>query len=194
MKALTTETRHGSYLAMAGPVRVRPPTEEDAAAIHALIEKSPPLDTNSCYAYLLQAWHFAETCALAEIAGLPAAYVSAYIPPRQPDTLFIWQVVVAREFRRLGLARQLVQELLRRPACAGVQFITTTVTVGNMESEQLFRKLARSLRSELGISQCMSSTLFEPTRHPSERLFRIGPLTRQHSANDKEVRHEPEHF
>jgi L-2,4-diaminobutyric acid acetyltransferase len=191
---MKTEPRHGGYLAMAGPVRIRPPTENDAAAIHELIENSPPLDLNSCYAYLLQAWHFAETCALAEIAGLPAGYVSAYIPPRQPDTLFIWQVVVARKFRGLGLARNLVKTLLRREACRAIRYITTTVTVGNNASVQLFRTLAASLEGHLDISHGISSSLLKPADHPSERLFRIGPLRQQLLANDKEFHHETEHL
>ena len=62
------DIRRKAYLAMAGPdtaPRLRPPTPADGAALHALIRNSPPLDLNSCYAYLLHGLHFADTCVLA---------------------------------------------------------------------------------------------------------------------------------
>ena len=171
------EAHYSSYLAMAGPARIRPPLEKDAALVHALIENAPQLDTNSCYTYLLQAWHFADTCAYAEIAGIPAGYVAGFIPPRQPDILFIWQIVIAPPLRGTGLAREMVQHLLQRPACSVVRHIETTVARGNADSERFFRKLGAALGTTLTISERLPAIYFRPSAHASEQLFHIGPIS-----------------
>ncbi len=50
-------------------VQFRKPKLEDGLAIYHLIQASPPLDVNSSYLYFLQASHFADTCAVAEVDG-----------------------------------------------------------------------------------------------------------------------------
>ncbi len=167
---------YDGYLAMAGPLRMRPPREKDAATIHALIDRAPQLDSNSCYTYLLQAWHFADTCVTAEMRGAPVGYVSAFIPPTQPDTLFIWQMLVVPQCRGAGLARGMVLDILQRPIAAPLRHIESTVAHGNDESEQFFRKLARHLNAPLRVSERLPSELFKPGEHEGERLFHIGPF------------------
>ena len=118
-----------TYFAMAGNdnrLLLRPPSPDDGAAIYELIKNSPPLDLNSCYAYLLQGLHFADTCVVAKDSdNTVAAYVSAYILPNQPNTLFVWQVAVDKAYRGQRLAPQMIQHLLQRPVCAKVQYIET---------------------------------------------------------------------
>jgi L-2,4-diaminobutyric acid acetyltransferase len=81
------------------PIKTRPampelrePTSEDGAAVWQLIKDCAPLDRNSLYCNLLQCDHFASTCVAAELDGDIVGWVSGYIVPDSPDTLFIWQV------------------------------------------------------------------------------------------------------
>ena len=69
-------------------VKFRSPSALDGTAITALIENSPPLDTNSAYCNLLQCSHFAQTCVVAESNNQILAWLSAYIPPEQQDHIF----------------------------------------------------------------------------------------------------------
>lgn len=175
------DTRRHAYLAMAGPAGrylLRPPTIRDGATLHSLIQRCPPLDPNSCYAYLLHGLHFSDTCILAEHAdhGV-AAYISAYLPPGRPDTLFVWQVAVDAHHRGAGLARTLLHNLLARPACAGVRWLETTVSPGNLPSTHLFESLARELGCSCTVSELFAVTDFGAANHEAEHLFRIGPLT-----------------
>lgn len=173
------DARRHAYLAMAGP-RLRPPTPADGAALHDLIRRSPPLDLNSCYAYLLHGLHFADTCVLAETEtgtgpGI-AAWISAYLPPGRPDTLFVWQVAVDAGHRGRGLARTLLLHLLQRPACADVRWLETTVSPDNLPSRRLFEGLARELGCACHISDLFSAADFGAQHHEAEQLFRIGPI------------------
>ena len=74
---------------------LRAPRKPDGARIWALIRSIEALDDNSMYCNLLQCSHFASTCALAEIDGKPVGWISGYLPPEKPDTLFVWQVARA---------------------------------------------------------------------------------------------------
>jgi L-2,4-diaminobutyric acid acetyltransferase len=166
------------YLATAGPAAwvLRPPDPGDGAALHALIASSPPLDLNSCYAYLLHGLHFADTCLLAECDGELLAYVSAYRPPGRADTLFVWQIAVAARVRGQGLAHLLLEQLLARPACRAVRWLETTVTPDNTASARLFRGLARARGCACRVSELFSRECFGAGTHAAEQLFRIGPL------------------
>jgi L-2,4-diaminobutyric acid acetyltransferase len=169
--------------------QLRPPDPGDGAALHSLIKNCPPLDPNSCYAYLLQGLHFADTCVLAEADGTLAGYVSAYLPPNRPDTLFVWQVAVAEAARGQGLARSMLQELLRRPACRALRFLETTVSPGNLASTRLFQGLAQALGCACTVSDLFPAALFGADGHDAERLFRLGPFPAQHTPHRKEELH-----
>jgi L-2,4-diaminobutyric acid acetyltransferase len=180
------DARRSAWLATAGTddrLRLRAPTPADGAALHDLIRRSPPLDLNSCYAYLLHGLHFADTCVLAEGDAGPAAYISAYIPPRQPDTLFVWQVAVDAGQRGRGLARTLLLHLLDRPACTGVRWLETTVSPDNAPSARLFHGLADTLGCPCTVSDLFSAADFGGAHHPAEQLFRLGPFVRSREDN-----------
>ncbi|WP_209426418.1 diaminobutyrate acetyltransferase [Pararhodobacter sp. SW119] len=120
----------------------RKPAPEDGSNVWALIRACEPLDDNSMYCNLIQCDHFADTCILAELDGVPVGWVSGYLLPDAPDTLFVWQVAVAKEARGLGLASQMLDRLLSREDMAGVLHLKTTITRDNKASWALFGSLA----------------------------------------------------
>lgn len=148
----------------------------DGSRVHALIASCPPLDPNSLYCNLLQCTHFCDTCILAEMDDTLVGWISAYRPPREPDTLFIWQVAVAAEARGRGLAMHLIKALLARPACADVRRIRTTVTPDNRASWAMFRSLARDLGAGLSDTPWLLADAHFGGSHASEHLITIGPL------------------
>lgn len=157
---------------------LRPPTPADGAALHQLIRHCQPLDLNSCYAYLLQGLHFADTCVVASDEDGLAAYISGYIPPAQPDTLFIWQVAVAMQARGQGLALRMLQHVLARPACRSVRWLETTVSPDNQASSRLFQRLAARLDCRCEVSELFPASAFGAgSTHAAEPLYRIGPFT-----------------
>lgn len=157
-------------------LKLRSPTARDGLAVHALIASCPPLDANSAYCNLLQCTHFAEFCVVATADGEIAGWVSSYLPPDQPDTLFVWQVAVASTARGRGLGQRMLIELLERDVCHAVRWIKTTITAGNRASWALFTALATRLGARVEDAPWLIEGSHLPVGHATEHLVTIGPL------------------
>jgi L-2,4-diaminobutyric acid acetyltransferase len=157
-------------------IALRAPRAEDGAAVYQLIAECPPLDTNSMYCNLLQCAHFSATSVAAELNGELVGFISGYIQPDQPDTLFIWQVAVGEKARGQGLAGRMLKEILARPACAAVRFIETTITPDNRASWALFESLTNKLGTEIQRSVMFERQQHFAGQHETEMLARIGPV------------------
>jgi L-2,4-diaminobutyric acid acetyltransferase len=158
---------------------LRKPDSTDGASLHRLVSQCPPLDPNSVYCNLLQCTHFRETCVAAELDGELQGFISAYIIPDRPDTLFIWQVAVGEDGRGRGLASQMLEHILQRPVCSGVNWLETTITSDNGASKALFQRLAANRRADLQETLIFDSERHFDGAHDSEWLTRIGPLGAQ---------------
>jgi L-2,4-diaminobutyric acid acetyltransferase len=164
-------------------IRLRHPAVRDGLAIWHLIGEAGTLDQNSTYAYLAICRDFADTCVVAEPADVSSGagqqlygFVTGYLPPRQPDALFIWQIGVAPAARGAGLAGRMLQHLLLAPACHAVSHLITNVTPSNAASRALFHGLARRLDARLEEEDGFDAGLFPEPGHEPERLLRIGPF------------------
>jgi len=154
-------------------IGLRQPRSEDGAAVWALVRDCPPLDTNSIYCNLLQCDHFADTCIVAERAGEVVGWVSGYIPPSTPDTLFIWQVAVSEAARGAGLGRRMLTSLLNRRACAGVSRLQTTITHDNAASWALFTSFAARTGGKLTSAPHFERRAHFDDRHATEHMVTI---------------------
>ena len=160
-----------------GPV-LRAPSLDDARHVHALVQACPPLDVNSLYVYLLLSHHHAETCVVAQGAdGLLQGFVSAYVPPKTPDTLFVWQVAVHERARGTGLGGKMLSHVLERTALTGISYIETTVGPDNTASRAMFASLARKRNTQIAESALFEMHHFGHEAHEEERLLRLGPLS-----------------
>lgn len=173
---LSSQGRLGDKISGAPALEIREPRPRDGSAIYDLIKNCPPLDENSMYCNLLQASHFAETSALAEVDGEPYGFVSAYIHPKDPSILFIWQVAVHADARGMGLAKKMLSDILNRAVCEGIERLQTTITRDNKASWGLFKSFARDLGAD-----CHDEVLFRQKDHfkgaqDSEHLLTIGPF------------------
>ena len=156
-------------------VSIRMPEAKDGKDIYALVKESGTLDANSEYAYLLLGEHFKETCVIAEEGGKLAGFVSAYIPPNQPDVLFVWQIAVSESFRRRGLGRAMIYDIMKRKSCENIKYIHVTISPSNSASRSLFTSLARDLDTSIREQSMFQSDYFSD-QHEDEPLFVIGPF------------------
>lgn len=163
---------------LSASITIRQPRSEDGPRVWRLIAETDSLDDNSIYCNLLQCTHFAGTCALAEIDGEIVGWVSAYIPPEQPDTCFVWQVCVASAARGQGLARRLVEAVLARPACKNVTALQSTITDANAASWALFGSVAKGLGADLERAPHFTREDHLAGRQDTEFLVTIGPFAR----------------
>ncbi|MDX8356545.1 MULTISPECIES: diaminobutyrate acetyltransferase [Sphingopyxis] len=157
-------------------MQFRKPVATDGPAITALIAACPPLDRNSRYFNLIQCTHFADNCIIAERGGRILGWISGHRPPSEPSAFFVWQVAVAPEGRGQGLASRMLDELLTRPAQAGVTHVLATITADNAASWALFHGLARRHDTTLDRSIVFERDAHFAGVHPSEFQARIGPF------------------
>lgn len=148
----------------------------DGYQLHQLVAASPPLDTNSVYCNLLQCQHFAETSVAALSGDKLIGFISGYLLPSDPETLFIWQVVVADKARGNGLAKRMLNWLVDQPSTESARHLITSITPDNQASWMLFEGLAQAWQA-----QASKSMLFERERHfanlhDDEYLLRVTPL------------------
>lgn len=145
-------------------------------AVFGLILNSPPLDTNSSYCNLLQCSHFAKTSVAAFKDDNLLGFISAYILPDKPNTLFIWQVAVAENARGCGLASKMLLHILSRSNCRHIEYLETSITEDNQPSWNLFRGFARNHNADFKTSEWMDKSKHFAGQHESELLVRIGPF------------------
>ncbi len=160
-------------------IEFRTPIATDGSGVHELVSRCPPLDVNSTYCNLLQCTHFAATSVVAESAGVLSGFVSGYLLPLDPTTIFVWQVAVAPECRSQGLAVAMLSSLLSRDVCRKVTSLETSITRANHPSWQSFRALARTLGTNVVTEPWLSRVTHFSSRHESEYLVRIGPIVHE---------------
>ncbi len=151
----------------------RTPERGDGAAIWQLIRDCGPLDDNSMYCNLLQCDHFAETCVVAELDGEIVGWVSGYIVPGEPDTLFVWQVAVSAAARGRGVGKRMLGELLKRDVCRQMRRLKTTITRDNRASWALFGAFAEAVEGGLQREAYFKRDEHFEGRHDTEHLVTI---------------------
>lgn len=168
------------------PVRLRRPNDGDGYALHQLVARCQPLDTNSVYCNLLQCADFADTAIAAETAsGELVGFISGYRPPSRPDTLFVWQVAVDASMRGQGLALRMLLALVERVAADGVRYLETTISPSNGASQALFRKAFSLLGIDAETRVLFARTTHFAGQHEDEVLYRAGPLAATESLKEE---------
>ncbi|MDX1483606.1 MAG: diaminobutyrate acetyltransferase [Alphaproteobacteria bacterium] len=174
--AISETCSRGSAAPLSARYTFRQPSADDGEAIWRLIASCPPLDENSLYCNVLQCSHFSGTCVVAERDGKPQGWLSAYIPPEEPNTIFVWQIAVHENARGEGLGRQLIAHLLARPRIRHMNYLKATVTPQNKASWALFRSVAKERNARITSEEWLQRDRHFGGRHESEFLISIGPF------------------
>jgi L-2,4-diaminobutyric acid acetyltransferase len=148
------------------------PVAGDGGRIWEVARAAGGLDVNTSYAYVLWVRDFASTTAVARDGDRVAAYCTGYLRPEAPDTYFVWQVAVHPDYRKRGLGRAVLDELVAR---TGARALEATVTPGNLASQRLFAAFAQAHGATLETSPLFAASDF-PDEHDPEDLLHIAPL------------------
>lgn len=154
----------------------RMPTEEDGKAIWTLVKETGVLDLNSSYSYLMWAKFFDQTSVVVEANEEIVGFISGFIQPNAPNTLFIWQVAVDALQRKKGLASRMLEAILHRPESRNIRYLKATVSPSNKASAALFQRLAKNLQTQCKVSSFFTEDQFPGKGHEDEDLFTIGPF------------------
>ncbi|WP_043808460.1 diaminobutyrate acetyltransferase [Rhodococcus triatomae] len=154
-------------------INCRRPTVDDAIRIWEIARDSRVLDLNSSYAYLLWCRDFHDTCVVAELDGRVVGFVTGFVRPADPGTLFVWQVAVDESARGHGIAASMLGDLMDHLAHQGISRLETTISPDNTASIALFTALARNRYTTITKRELFTPSHF-PDSHESEELYIIG--------------------
>ena len=158
-------------------ITFREPLVDDADSIWNLVKNNKPLDENSKYLYILLCHEFSNTCVLAESTSKIVGFASTFVSPKNPDTLFVWQVAVDKNYRNKGIAQDLVSQSLRRVG-PSIHYVHATVTPSNTASLKFLQNFAKELNAPLSTCSLFTKSVLGKD-HEQEDLVRIGPIPKQ---------------
>lgn len=155
-------------------ISFRTPKTNDGKYLWKIAKASKTLDLNSAYHYLIMCRHFGKTCIIAEQEGEVVGFVTAYIPPDLPDTIFVWQVAVDEKHRGKGLGVQMLVSLYKNLKLLNIKHLEATINPSNQASIKLFTAVARELKAFFKFEkEFFSATHFGENVHEPEILFHI---------------------
>src|SRR5699024_4097698 len=155
----------------------REPTDSDGKEMYRIVEESKVLDVNSSYSYLLWSKFFSKTSIIATCDDKVIGFVSGFLQPDSPDTLFVWQVAVDSYFRDYAFATKLIRQLINQvDEKIDVKYLEATVTPSNIPSSKLFQGLAKKNDTDCSIFECFKEEHFPDPEHEAVMTYRIGPL------------------
>lgn len=157
-------------------IHFRKPTENDGSEMYRIVKQSKVLDVNSPYSYLMWSKYFRKTSIIASCENEVIGFVTGFLQPETPNTLFIWQVAVDEKYRGHGLATKLIEQLLVRLRKENVTYLEATVTPSNIPSSNLFKGIAKKQKTNCTIFECFSENQFPDGNHERELTYRIGPF------------------
>lgn len=146
----------------------RVPTAADGLRMWEIARDSKVLDLNSEYAYVLWGQEFAESSVVVESDGGVVGFVTGFIRPGEPETIFVWQVGVDSNQRGKGLAKRMLHEIMDRLAPTGVVQLRTTVSPDNEASKRTFGALARERGLALTREDFISAELLGEGHEPED--------------------------
>lgn len=158
----------------AEPIRMDRPRADDGRDLWRLAGDCE-LDVNSPYCYVLWCRDFAGTSVVARDGHTVVGFVTGFVRPGQPDTLFVWQVAVDGAYRGRRIGRRMLDHLGLVMAELGCRHMEATVTPDNAASMRMFESFARAHEAPFTWTAGFGSEMF-PDHHQPEALIRIGPL------------------
>ncbi|HHU39551.1 MAG TPA: diaminobutyrate acetyltransferase [Propionibacterium sp.] len=150
----------------------REPTAADGQRMWEIARDSGVLDLNSSYAYVLWGAEFAGSSVVVESEGRVVGFVTGFLRPSEPDSIFVWQVGVDADQRGKGLAARMLHALLDRLAERGVVRLRTTISPDNEASQRTFGAVARDRGMTLSSEDYLSADLLGEGHEP-EDLYTI---------------------
>jgi L-2,4-diaminobutyric acid acetyltransferase len=156
-------------------IEIGAPSVADGVRMWELAVASGVLDAKPRYAYALWCRDFAQTSVVARRDGEVVGYVTGYMRPEAPSTVFVWQVCVSSAAQGAGVGGRMLDAVFA--AAPGADRMETTITPDNESSIALFAAFAK--RNGLTVDR---SDLFGHDElgddHEPEHLYSIRPATK----------------
>ena len=121
-------------------MKIRTARPEDAGEIHGFIGKIEGLVQHPGHFYSIMARYFGDSFFLMEEDSRIIGLVWGFISQMDTDTLFLWQIGVAGEYRGKGVSYRLLDRFISYAREKGCMRVRATVETGNFASWKMFEK------------------------------------------------------
>lgn len=159
-----------------GPeIGIGPPSVTDGVRMWELAAASGVLDVKPRYAYALWCRDFARTSVVARRDGDVVGYVTGFLRPEMPSTVFVWQVCVSSAAQGAGVGGRMLDAVFT--AAPGVDRMETTITPDNDSSIALFTAFAKRQGLTVDRSELFGHDVLGADHQP-EFLYSIRPATK----------------
>jgi len=138
---------------MKNQIKIRPLGKSDIPKLQSLIKKH--LDLKEKWVYKGEPWYywtlsnlFSETCLVAENGKGIVGFVAAYKDQHTNKEIFIEDLLVDHEVRRVGLGTKLISELIKRAKVIRCDSIWGTIDPKNKVSLSFFKSFGFENRTK----------------------------------------------
>lgn len=153
-------------------IEIGAPSLADGVRMWELAVASGVLDAKPRYAYALWCRDFARTSVVARRDGDVVGYVTGFLRPEMPSTLFVWQVCVSSAAQGAGVGGRMLDAVFA--AAPGADRMETTITPDNGSSIALFRAFAKRQGLTVDRSELFGHDVLGDDHEP-EFLYSIRP-------------------
>lgn len=119
---------------------------EDSIIFGTIARLSPPLLEHDPYVYWVQRRCLSNYMYICEYDGTPAGFLTTIPISNEPKSLYFWQLGVLPDYRRNGIAQQLVAHALEEHSPSSFE---VNIASNNIASLSIFRCAARSMHRDL---------------------------------------------
>lgn len=155
-------------------IEIGAPVVADGVRMWELAVASGVLDAKPRYAYALWCRDFAGTSVVARRGGQVVGYVTGYLRPDMPSTLFVWQVCVSSLAQGAGVGGRMLDAVFAAAPCA--DRMETTITPDNESSIALFAAFAKRHGLTVDRDELFGRDVLGDDHEP-EFLYSIRPIT-----------------
>ncbi|WP_440896896.1 diaminobutyrate acetyltransferase [Amphibacillus sp. Q70] len=157
-------------------IRFSRPDQADGERMWRLVNQTT-LDNNSVYQYIMMTHYFVDTCVVAKLDQELVGFITGFISPQKPDTVFVWQIGVDPQHSGKGIGSRLLEQLFDQVRAKGIKYIEATITPHNKASQALFESFANQHETSCDVQSFFSKDLFpDHGQYEKELKFIVGPL------------------
>ena len=155
------------------------PRALDGSDMWKLVKGNEDLDLNSSYSYFLVSKLFSNRCIIVKDSAQNnkiVGFVMGFVFAEEPETYFIWQISVSKDYRGQGIGKELLERVLQTNE--DIKYIKGTISKKNNSYKKVLNDIAVKYNTWMSTKAGFEDDQF-PEGHEEEELVLIGPIERE---------------
>lgn len=142
---------------MSEEIHLRPTTIVDGLPVFNLVNSCPEISVKPALSYFSLCGDFSHTSIVAELGERILGFVGGYRPPERENTLVVTVIAVDEGVRKMGLASEMLSDLLSRLSTVGVVNLEVVSAKSNKAAKAVIDGYAEKNSLECNTEDYLSS-------------------------------------